>query len=39
MGLDWGSKENLDGLLAYTVKIVRRLNLKIFLISDWKETG
>ncbi len=38
MDLDWGSKANLDGLLACTVKIVRRLILKISQISEWKET-
>ena len=38
LDLDWGSKANLDGLLACTVKIVRRLILKISQISEWKET-
>ena len=39
LGLDWVSKANLDGLWAGIVKIVRRLILKIFPISEWKETG
>ena len=34
LDLDWGSKANLDGLLACTVKIVKRLILKIFQISE-----
>ncbi len=37
--MDWGSKANLDGLVACTVKIVKRLKLKIYQISEWKETG
>ena len=36
--MDWGSKANLDGILACRVKIVRRLFFKISQISEWKET-
>ena len=38
-GFGLGSKANLDGLVACTVKIVKRFKLKIFQISEWKKTG
>ena len=37
-GFGLGLRAKLDGLLAFTVKIVRRLILKIPQISEWKKT-
>ena len=36
-GFGLGSKANLDGLVACTVKIVKRLKLKISQISEWEK--
>ncbi len=39
LDLYWGSNANIDGLVACTVKIVKRFKLKIYQLSEWKKTG